>query len=113
MRSPTLMLVSLLAVAAAAQAQAQSVPPASHASDSWDAPASASTVGYRDAAAPATADGTGAHFKFKERNSHPLLPDNAAQEHSGKARVGGMGGMDRSGRPAVSCPQTPMDPACH
>ena len=102
-----LLLASLLALGAA---HAQSVP-APQASDSWNRPAPASTTGYRDAA-PTSAHTSASHFKFKER-SPAELPGNAAQEHSGKARVGGMGEMDRDGRPAVNCPATPMDPACH
>lgn len=110
MRYPILMLASLLLATAV---QAQTAPAVSRASDSWNAPARASTVGYRDAALPPATDGASSHFKFKERSNRGGLPDNAAQQESGKARVGGMGAMDRSGRPAVSCPQTPMDPACH
>ncbi|MEI7036404.1 hypothetical protein [Fulvimonas yonginensis] len=105
----SLLLASLLV---AASAQAQSVAPAPQASDSWDRPVPAASIGSREAAPAATRDATASHFKFKERRSR--LPDtNAAQEHSGKAGVGGMGELDRSGRPAVNCPQTPMDPACH
>lgn len=111
MRIRTVVLASLLA---AAGAHAQSVPsPASQASDSWSAPAPASTASYRAGAAlPHTQDPSSSHFRFKERRSH-MPPANAAQQHSGSAAVGAMGDMDRNGRPAVSCPQTPMDPACH
>ncbi|MCX7513662.1 hypothetical protein [Frateuria sp. STR12] len=110
MRIATIVLASLLAAAAA---QAQSVPPASHASDSWNAPAPASTASYRaDAASPLTERKSESPFKFKERRDHRPLPGNAAQRHSGNAAVGAMG-ADSNGRPAVSCPQTPMDPACH
>jgi hypothetical protein len=91
-------------------AQAQSVP-APQASDSWNRPAPATTTGYRDAA-PVSSHPPASHFKFKERGPS-VLPGNAAQEQSGKARVGGMGEVDRDGRPAVNCPATPMDPACH
>jgi hypothetical protein len=108
MRTPAFLLASLLAAAAA---QAQTVPPAS---DSWTTPASASTASYRSGGLdPAAPQPSGSHFKFKERRSPVALPGNAAQEHSGRAAVGGMGSMDRNGRPAVNCPQTPMDPACH
>lgn len=104
-----LLLASLLFMTAA---RGQSVAPASQASDSWSRPAPSASTGYRDAA-PASAGASSSHFKFQEQRSPMGLPDNAAQQESGKARVGGMGEMDRSGRPAVSCPQTPMDPACH
>lgn len=111
MRIQVVMLASLLAAGAA---QAQSVPSAPPASDSWSKPAPASTASYRaDAADPATEHRQASHFKFKERRSSVPLPGNAAQEHSGNAAVGTMGTMDRNGRPAVNCPQTPMDPACH
>lgn len=104
--------ILLLSLLAAASAQAQSVVPAPQASDSWSRPAPAVSSSYRDAAPAHVGTAPSSHFKFKERRS--VLPDrDAAQEHSGKARVGGMGEMDRSGRPAVNCPQTPMDPACH
>jgi len=111
MRIQIVMLASLLAVTAA---QAQSVPPASSPSDSWSAPAPATTASYRAAGtSPVTEQRKPSHFKFKERRSQPQLPGNEAQQRSGHAAVGGMGSMDRNGRPAVSCPQTPMDPACH
>lgn len=90
--------------------QAQSVP-APQASDSWSRPAPAATTSYRDPA-PISSHPPASHFKFKERGPAGL-PENAAQEHSGKARVGGMGEVGRDGRPAVDCPATPMDPACH
>lgn len=104
-----LLLASLLVMTAA---HGQSVAPASLASDSWSRPAPAASTGYRDAV-PASARASSSHFKFKERRNPMDLSGNAAQQESGKARVGGMGEMDRSGRPAVNCPQTPMDPACH
>lgn len=111
MRIQVVVLASLLTVGAA---HAQSAPPATHASDSWSAPAPAATVSYRDATALPGAKPKSSPFKFKERGSHEsMLPDNAALKHSGKAAVGTMGSMDANGRPAVSCPQTPMDPACH
>jgi len=110
MRMRIAMLACLLAATAA---QAQSVPTAPPASDSWSAPAPASTASYRaDADRPATGKKPASHFKFKDRSSTPP-PGNAAQEHSGSAPVGNMGAMDRNGRPAVNCPQSPMDPACH
>lgn len=102
------LLASLLAAGAA---QAQSIP-APQASDSWSRPAPTSTTGYRDAAPTSSSSAPVSHFKFKERRPAEL-PGNAAQEHSGKARIGGMGEMGRDGRPAVDCPATPMDPACH
>jgi hypothetical protein len=107
MRIQITVLVSLLAAGAV---QAQTAPPAAR-SDSWSAPAPASTASYRSAAHAVQARPQASHFKFKERRSPVELPGNAAQEHSGKAAV--MGEVDRNGRPAVSCPQTPMDPACH
>jgi hypothetical protein len=111
MRIPVVMLAALLAAGAA---QAQSVPSASRASDSWSAPAAASTASYRaDAASPATGRKPASRFKFKERGSFSQPSANAAQQHSGSAAVGTMGTLDRNGRPAVSCPQAPMDPACH
>ena len=111
MRIQVVVLASLLV---AAGAHAQSVPSASRASDSWDAPAPASTASYRDATALPGSKAKSSPFKFKERgNREPLLPGNAAREQSGKAAVGTMGTLDANGRPAVSCPQTPMDPACH
>ena len=111
MRIQVVVLASLLVATAA---HAQSVPSASRASDSWDAPAPASTASYRDATALPGSKAKSSPFKFKERGDRePLLPGNAAREHSGKAAVGTMGSMDANGRPAVSCPQTPMDPACH
>ncbi|SEI50051.1 hypothetical protein [Frateuria terrea] len=111
MRIRVAVLASLLAAGAA---QAQSVPSAPPASDSWSKPAPASTASYRsDAASPATEHGQASHFKFKDRRGPMPLPGNAAQEHSGSAGVGTVGAMDRNGRPAVNCPQTPMDPACH
>jgi hypothetical protein len=103
-----LLLASLLVAGAV---QAQSVP-APQASDSWSQPAPAVTTGYRDAT-PVNNHTPSSHFKFKDRRQQADLPGNAAQEQSGKAQVGGMGEMDRDGRPAVNCPQTPMDPACH
>jgi hypothetical protein len=110
MRRRITLLASCLVLAAA---QAQSVPPAPQPSDSWSRPAPAASVDYRTGAAPASADDPHTtHFKFKERGMHPLLPGNAAQERSGKAPVG-IGTVDSNGRPAVNCPQTPMDPACH
>jgi hypothetical protein len=102
-------LLAILLVASVAQAQ--SVPPAHQASDSWSQPAPATTVGYRDAR-PKTTDTSKSHFKFKERGSYTPPAANAAQQHSGNAAVGAMG-ADSNGRPAVNCPQTPMDPACH
>lgn len=106
--------VMLAALLAAGAVQAQSAPSAAPASDSWSAPAPASTASYRaDAASPATARKPESHFKFKERGSFAQPVGNAAQQHSGNAAVGTMGTPDRNGRPAVSCPQTPMDPACH
>jgi hypothetical protein len=110
MRIPIVVLASLLVAAAA---HAQSVPSANRASDSWDAPAPASTASYRDATALPGSNAKSSPFKFKERRGSLPERDNAAREHSGKAAVGTMGTLDRSGRPAVSCPQTPMDPACH
>ncbi|UGB37454.1 hypothetical protein [Frateuria soli] len=112
MRIRIVVFASLLA---AAGAHAQSVPsPTAHASDSWSAPAPASTASYRaDAALPAQKSSSTSHFKFKERDSLAPPRANAAQQHSGNAGVGTMGTMDRNGRPAVNCPQTPMDPACH
>lgn len=111
MRIPVVVLASLMVAAAA---HAQSAPPATRASDSWDAPAPAATVSYRDATALPGKDAKSSPFEFKKRGSHEsLLPDNDALKHSGKAAVGTMGTMDANGRPAVSCPQTPMDPACH
>ena len=113
MRIQVIVLASLLAAAAA---HAQSAPSATGASDRWTAPAPApaSTVSYRDANALPGTDAKASPFKFKERGNHdPRLPGNAAQTHSGKAGVGTMGNMDANGRPSVSCPQTPMDPACH
>jgi hypothetical protein len=111
MRIPVVVLASLLAAGAA---QAQSVPSAAPASDSWSMPAPASTASYRaDAAGASTERKRESHFKFKERRGSTPLPGNTAQGHSGNAAVGGMGTMDRNGRPAVDCPQTPMDPACH
>jgi hypothetical protein len=111
MRIHVLVLASLLAAAAA---HGQSAPPAPRASDSWNAPAPSSTVSYRDATALPGREAKSSPFKFKERGGRePLLPGNAAREQSGKAAVGTMGTMDANGRPAVSCPQTPMDPACH
>jgi hypothetical protein len=110
MRISIVVLASLLVAAAT---HAQSVPSASRASDSWDAPAPASTASYRDATALPGSSAKSSPFKFKERRSYVPERDNAALEHSGKAAVGTMGTLDRSGRPAVSCPQTPMDPACH
>jgi len=111
MRIQVVVLASLLVTAAV---HAQSVPSATRASDSWNAPAPASTASYRDATALPGSKAASSPFKFKERGGHqPLLPGNAALEHSGKAAVGTMGTTDANGRPAVSCPQTPMDPACH
>jgi hypothetical protein len=110
MRKRLVVFVSLLAAAAA---QGQSVPSSTRASDSWDAPAPASTASYRDPTALPGSDARSSPFKFKERDSRAKLPGNAALEHSGKAGVGTMGTMDANGRPAVNCPQTPMDPACH
>jgi hypothetical protein len=108
MRTPAFMFAGLLVAGAV---QAQSVP---QASDSWSNPAPASTASYRSSAIdPSVQREAGSHFKFKERRDPMELPGNAAQEHSGRAAVGGMGSVDRSGRPAVNCPQTPMDPACH
>lgn len=105
--------ITLAAVLAGGAAQAQSVPQAPPASDSWSAPAPATTASYRaDAALPAMEKKPSSHFKFKERSSYTQPPANAAQQHSGQAPVGAMG-TDRNGRPAVNCPQTPMDPACH
>ena len=108
MRRSLTLLAACLSFAAA---HAQSVPTAPP-SDSWSRPAPA-TTSYRAAAAPATSSASGSHFKFKDRREPAALPGNAAQEQSGKAPVGGMGQMDRNGRPAVNCPDTPMDPACH
>jgi hypothetical protein len=109
MRRPIILLAAGLGFAAA---HAQSVPTAPP-SDSWSRPAPASTS-YRAASAPASSSSAaGSHFKFKDRREPAALPGNAAQEQSGKASVGGMGQMDRNGRPAVNCPDTPMDPACH
>lgn len=103
-------LAFLSASLLAAAAQAQTAP---RASDSWSAPAPASTAAYRSGGMdPAAQREPGSRFKFKERH-RMALPGNAAQERSGRAAVGGMGSTDRNGRPAVSCPQTPMDPACH
>jgi hypothetical protein len=96
----------------AAVAQAQSAPPAPRSSDSWSQPAPAATVSYREAARPKTTDSASSHFRFKDRRGYTPPPANAAQQHSGNAAVGAMG-TDRNGRPAVNCPQTPMDPACH
>jgi hypothetical protein len=102
------LFIAFLLVGGAAQAQSVPTP---QASDSWSRPAPAATTGYRDAA-PVSSHPAASHFKFKERGPTEL-PGNTAQERSGRAAVGGMGSMDRNGRPAVSCPQTPMDPACH
>lgn len=102
----------LAALLVAAVAQAQSAPPVPRASDSWNQPAPATTVGYREAAPPKATDRSKSHFKFKDRRSYTPPPANAAQQHSGSAPVGAMG-TDRNGRPVVNCPQTPMDPACH
>ena len=102
--------LSIAALLVAGVVQAQSVP-APQASDSWSRPAPATTTSYRDPA-PVGSHPPASHFKFKE-GGPSTLPGNAAQEQSGKARVGGMGEMDRDGRPAVNCPATPMDPACH
>ena len=111
MRIRIIVLASLLA---AAGAHAQAVPPSTQASDSWSTPAPASTASYRADAAPAVKEKKSkSHFRFKERDSYTQPPENAAQQHSGNAAVGTMGTMDRNGRPAVNCPQTPMDPACH
>lgn len=110
MRRRLTLLASCLILAVA---QAQSVPPAPQRSDSWNRPAPAASTHYRAEATPATPDTPRtSHFKFKQRGPHHLLPDNAAQQHSGKAPVG-MGTIDSNGRPSVNCPQTPMDPACH
>jgi len=110
MRIKVVVLASLLTAGAV---QAQSVPESSPASDTWSAPAPVATVGYRAAAAlPATEKKRASHFKFKERGSYTPPAANAAQQHSGNAAVGAMG-ADSNGRPAVNCPQTPMDPACH
>lgn len=106
----SLLLAALLVATAA---QAQSTPPVPRASDSWSQPAPAATVGYREAALPKTTDTSRSHFKFKDRRSYTPPSANAAQQHSGNAAVGSMGTMDRNGRPAVNCPATPMDPACH
>lgn len=111
MRIRIIVLASLLA---AAGAHAQAVPPSTQPSDSWSTPAPASTASYRADAIPGVKEKKSAsHFKFKERDSYTQPPGNAAQQHSGHAAVGAMGTMDRNGRPAVNCPQTPMDPACH
>lgn len=107
MRTPAFMFASLLVAGAV---QAQSVP---QASDSWNTPAPASTAGYRAGGVDPAQRESSSHFKFKERRNPMELPGNAAQEHSGRAAVGGVGSVDRNGRPSVSCPQTPMDPACH
>jgi hypothetical protein len=107
MRRPILLLAACLGFAAA---HAQSVPTAPP-SDSWSRPAPASTS-YRAPDAPASS-ASSSHFKFKDRREPVTLPGNAAQQQSGKAPVGSMGQMDRNGRPAVNCPDTPMDPACH
>ncbi|HEV2538569.1 MAG TPA: hypothetical protein VGU03_02570 [Frateuria sp.] len=108
MRTPAFMFAILLAAGAV---QAQSVP---QASDSWSTPAPASTASYRSGGvAPAAQREPSSHFKFKERRNPMELPGNTAQERSGRAAVGGTGSVDGNGRPAVSCPQTPMDPACH
>ncbi|MGN2245863.1 hypothetical protein ACFWZ3_04125 [Frateuria sp. GZRR35] len=103
------------ALLSAAGAHAQSVPSTSTpASDSWSTPAPASTASYRaDAALPVQQKKSASRFKFKERDGLTPPHANAAQQHSGNAGVGTMGTMDRNGRPAVNCPQTPMDPACH
>lgn len=106
----SLLLATLLV---AAVAQAQSAPPTPRTSDSWSRPAPAATAGYRQAALPKTTDTSKSHFKFKDRPGYAPPPANAAQQQSGNAAVGTMGTMDRNGRPAVDCPQTPMDPACH
>jgi len=108
MRRSLTLLAACLSFAAA---HAQSVPTAPP-SDSWSRPAP-TTTSYRAAAAPASTSASASHFKFKDRREPAALPGNAAQEQSGKAPVGGMGQMDRNGRPAVNCPDTPMDPACH
>lgn len=105
----SLLLATLLV---AAVAQAQSAPPPPQANDSWNQPAPAATVGYRAPALPKTTDSSKSHFKFKDTRSYTPPPANAAQQHSGNAAVGAMG-TDRNGRPAVNCPQNPMDPACH
>lgn len=110
MRIHVVMLASLLAATAA---QGQSVPSSTLASDSWSVPAPASSAGYRAGAALPGTQEKASPFKFKERRSLAPERGNAALEHSRKAGVGTMGTMDRNGRPAVSCPQTPMDPACH
>lgn len=108
MRTPAFLFAALLAAGAV---QAQSVP---QASDSWSPPAPASTASYRAGGVdPTVQHESSSHFKIKERRNPMALPGNAAQEHSGRAAVGGMGSVDRNGRPAVSCPQTPTDPACH
>lgn len=101
-------LLGCLLVAGAVQAQSV---PSPQPSDSWNRPAPASTAGYHEAV-PAGGRSSASHFTFKQRAAVGL-PGNAAQEQSGKAKVGGMGEIGRDGRPAVDCPATPMDPACH
>jgi hypothetical protein len=110
------LLPLLILVAGAVQAQSvPSAPPA--ASDSWSrpaAPASAAQAYGDDHAHPLRTDegsSSGSHFKFKDRKSYEPAR-NAALEASGKAGVGMGTQMDRNGRPAVNCAQTPMDPSC-
>lgn len=109
-------LLPLLVLVAGA-VQAQSVPTAPPAaSDTWSRPAASSSAAasYGDSHGPLQAGegSSGAsHFKFKDHKSYQ--PErNAALEAAGKAGIGVGTQMDRNGRPAVSCAQTPMDPAC-
>lgn len=107
-----------LLVLSAGVAQAQSVPTAPPAaSDSWSRPAASASAAQAygdDHAHPLRTDegsSSGSHFKFKDRKSYEPAR-NAALEASGKAGVGMGTQMDRNGRPAVNCAQTPMDPSC-
>jgi hypothetical protein len=111
------LLLPLLVLSAGA-AQAQSVPTAPPAaSDSWSRPAASASAAQAygdDHAHPLRTDegsSSGSHFKFKDRKSYEPAR-NAALEASGKAGVGMGTQMDRNGRPAVNCAQTPMDPSC-